>query len=516
MAVRVHAVRKFIVPALIVVFTVAASEAQVAVTTWHYDNLHSGANSSETTLTPENVTSRTFGKLFTQPVDGAIVGQALYLPSVTIPGAGQHNVVYVATMNDSVYAFDADTATGQNASPLWHTSFLSKGVTPVPIKVQGCGGTTGWTQVGILSTPVIDPVAGTIFVVAKTYEGSNFVHRLHALDVATGAERTGSPIVITASYRYQGTNYVFQDYMQVNRPALLLEKGNLYIAFGSNGCRSDLEEGWVVAYSSGTLQPEGAFDVEPGKSAAAIWQRGGGLSADSNGYIYGATADGPFTAGSNFGQSVFKLVQSGNSLKLKDWFTPYNEAYLDDNDLDLSEPVLILPNQSGSYPHLAAAVGKEGTIYILNRDNMGHICSTCSHRDTQIVQELQSFAPQTGALAYWNNTIYTTANGLPISALSLANGVVSTAPTAQSKKAASEHSPVISSNGDTAGVLWQINGNQLTAYDAVTLEQIYITSQAKNERDQLPLLPHYANILENNGKVYVGTNTSLVVYGLLP
>ena len=140
----------------------ASVSAQTPVTTWHYDNLHTGANTNETILTPQNVNKNSFGKLFVQSVDGAIVGQALYLPKVTIPGAGTHNVVYVATMNDSVYAFDADSTSGTGSGLLWHTSFLSKGVTAMPASIQGCSGTTGWTQVGIVSTPVIDPVAGTI------------------------------------------------------------------------------------------------------------------------------------------------------------------------------------------------------------------------------------------------------------------------------------------------------------------------------------------------------------------
>src|ERR1035438_9029739 len=216
---------------------VTVGGAQVSVTTWHYDNARSGANPNETILTPQNVNSEEFGELFTQPVDGAVIGQALYLPGVTIAGAGVHNVVYAVTMNDSVYAFDADSATGNNASPLWQTSFLINGATTVPIALQGCGSTTQWTEVGIVSTPVIDPVSGTLYVVAKTYENSASVHRLHALDVATGREKTGSPIVITASYEFAGQNNIFQDAMQVNRPALLLENGNLYIAFGSNGCR---------------------------------------------------------------------------------------------------------------------------------------------------------------------------------------------------------------------------------------------------------------------------------------
>jgi outer membrane protein assembly factor BamB len=494
---------------------ITSSGAQVAVTTWHYDNGRSGANSNETTLTPQNVNSKDFGKLFTQPVDGAVIGQALYLPGVTIPNAGVHNVVYLATMHNSVYAFDADTGTGKNAHSLWHRSFLKQGTTSVPIAKQGCGGVTQWTEVGIVSTPVIDPVAGTLFVVAKTYENSAFVHRVHALDVATGREKTGSPIVITATYEFTGTVNVFKDVMEVNRPALLLESGYLYIAFGSNGCRNDHEQGWVVAYDAATLQPAGAFDVEPGESAAALWMRGGGLSSDTEGNIYAATADGPFMAGTNFGQSVIKLSQSGNTLNLADWFTPFNEAYLDQWDLDMSEPVLVLPDQAGKHPHELVTLGKEGTIYLLNRDSMGHFCATCTKRDSQIVQELTAFAPESGALVYWNNAIYSTGTGLPISALSLTNGRLANTPFAQSKKVDTGHSPVISANGNTSGILWEITGGNLTAFDAITLVRLYSTIQAPNGRDALPPLPHFANQVVANGKVYVGTNNSLVVFGLL-
>ena len=494
---------------------ITAGRAQVAVTTWHYDNARSGANLHETILTPQNVNSQGFGKLFTHPVDGAVVGQALYLPGVAIPGKGVHNVVYAATMNDSVYAFDADSATGGNASPLWHTSFLAPGASPVPIKLQGCGSTTTWTEVGIVSTPVIDPVAGTLYVVAKTYENSAFVHRVHALDVTSGLEKTGSPVVIKAGYELAGKNYIFEDAMQVNRPALLLQNGNLYIAFGSNGCRGGKEQGWVVAYNALSLQPVGTFDDEPGESAAAIWQRGGGLSAVSRGYIYGATADGPFAPGMNFGQSVIKLSQTGNTLQLADWFTPYNEAALEEQDLDMSEPVLVLPDQRGRHKHLAAAVGKEGTIYILNRDNMGHFCSTCTKADTQIVQEVTAFAPETGALVYWNNAIYTSGANLPMSALSFTNGVLGTTPFAQSKHGTNGHSPVLSANGNNDGILWQLTGIYLLALDAKTLGKLYGSSQARGNRDALPALPHFANLVVANGKVYVGTNNSLVVFGLL-
>lgn len=188
----------------LLLFGISMAHAESAVTTWHYDNAHTGVNAKETTLTPQNVTVEKFGKLFSRPVDGAIIGQALYLPEVLVPGKGTHNVVYVATMHDSVYAFDADSAAGSNSEPLWHRSFLVNDATTVPISLQGCEPTTKWAEVGIVSTPVIDPVAGTLFVVAKTLEHSDYVHRIHALDVRTGLEKTHSPVVITAVFEAAG------------------------------------------------------------------------------------------------------------------------------------------------------------------------------------------------------------------------------------------------------------------------------------------------------------------------
>jgi len=489
------------------------AHSQVAVTTWHYNNGRTGANTNETKLDTGNVKSGSFGKLFAQPVDGAIIGQALYLPHVTIPGAGTHNVVYVATMHNSVYAFDADDTNGANASPLWQTSFLTKGVKTIPITMQGCGTVTGWQEVGILSTPVIDPVARKLYVVAKTYEKGAAVHRLHSLNVATGKETPGSPVVITASFNSAGKTDVFQDAMQVNRPALLLEKGNIYIAFGSNGCRSSKEKGWVIAYKASTLKKVGVFDTEPGMSAAGIWMRGGGLSSDSEGNIYGETADGPYKDGTNFGLTVFKLT--GKNVSLADWFTPFDMSGLNRKDQDLDEPTLILPDQPGPYRHLALAVGKEGTLYVLNRDDMGHFCSNCRLSDTQIVQELPMLVgAHTGALIYWNDTVYSSAVSSSINAYALAGGLLAGEPFAQSQQAAGQHSPVISANGNTSGVLWQINGSILTAYDALTLKRLYTSSQNKS-RDALPDLPHFANLMVVNGKVYIGTNSTLEVYGLL-
>jgi hypothetical protein len=503
---------------MLTLLSAALCFGQPPVLTWHYDNARTGANPNETILNLANVNPNAFGKLFDIPADGAVIGQVLYLPNVAIPGKGTHNVVYAATMHDSVYAFDADSNTGANASPLWQVSLLPPGATPVPINVQGGGGTTGWNEVGVVSTPVIDPTTGILYIVAKDYLNGTVSNRLYGLSVTTGA-RKFNPVIISANFENGGNTYIFNNLTQVNRPALLLSRGVIYIAFGSNG-GNGLEQGWVIAYSAATSASpspvfRGAFDDEPGKNTAAIWQKGAGLSADSAGHIYGETGDGPVEPGTNLGQSVFRLTQTSGGLSLTDWFTPYNWSYLRSHDLDLNDSVLILPNQPGSHPYLAMAVGKAGTLYLLDRTNMGHLCSTCGNGDTQIVQELpNAVGHETGSLVYWNGRVYSSGVSSPIMAWSLNNGLLSTSPVAQSAMVAGEHSPVLSANGTSDGILWQLQGSGFQAFDAMTLQRVYSASQS-NGRDVLPSLPHFAQLMEVNGKVYVGTNSSLVVFGLL-
>jgi len=500
--------------------------AQTKVLTAHYNNLRTGANPQETILTPSNVVWTKFGKLFSHSVDGAIVGQALYLPAVSIPGKGTHNVVYVATMHDSVYAFDADTNSGANASPLWRTRVLPSGATSVPISVQGAGTTTGWTEVGVVSTPVIDSTTGILYVIAKDYLHGIVSNRLYGLNVATGAEKF-TPILIAASFISGGTTYVLNNLPQVNRSALLLANGVLYIAFGSNGVTNGkgLEQGWVLAYSAATSTSipklRGAFNDEPGKCCAAIWQTGGGISADSAGNVYAATGDGIFSPGTNFGESVLKLKLTSSGLKLADWFTPYNWYDLWKHDEDLTTSPLILPTQSGAHPNLAIACGKAGTIYVLDRTNMGHICSTCTTTDTQIVQEIPGAAYGTQSFTFWNETLYTYGIGgtgyLPIKAWTIRRGLLSSTPTAESNVPGAWHSGVVSSNGTGNAILWIVTGAgsiaRLAAFDAVTLQRIYFSTQA-GTRDLLPAASHFSKLMEVHGKVYVGTNSSLAVFGL--
>ena len=500
---------------LVSAFSLAAN-AQVNVVTYHYDVSRSGSNTSETVLTTANVAKATFGLKFIQPVDGFVTAEPLYLSNVSIAGLGVHNVVYVVTLNDSVYAFDADSNTGANASPLWKVNFTnpSAGITTATGSLLPCEGTTGYSQAGIISTPVIDLTTNTMYLVAKTDENGKVVHRLHALDVTSGVEKFGGPIVISGTFKANnGVVATFNSLHAMNRPALLEDNGYIYIAFGSNGC-NDSNYGWVFAYQASNLQQAAIFNTSPNHHYASIWHSGAGLAADSNGDIYFSTGEGTFTVntgGQDYASSFVKL--NGGILSVADYFTPYNEQFISSHDLDLSSSgVVILPDQPGPNPHLLVGSGKTGTVYVLNRDNMGKFNAS---GDTQIVQEMPSAVGTFfGVPAYWNNTVYMSGNYHPIMAFALSNGTMASPPFAQSVKMPGEHPPTISSNGTTNGVLWEISGKDLFAFNALTLATIYNSSQA-GSRDALPPIAHFITQTVANGKVYIGTQSSLAVYGLL-
>ena len=488
------------------------SAAQTPVLTWHYDNARTGSNLTETVLTPANVNYKTFGKLSTKPVDGFVVGQPLYVPNLNLPGLGTHNVVFVATMHNSVYAFDADDL---NPSPLWYTSILTyspAGATAVPSTVKHNALTTAWIELGILSTPVIDLVGGTLYLVAETYENSHIVHRLHALDITTGVEKLGGPATIAATYTDNGATTTFKDFYQMNRPGLLLANGQIFIAWGSNGNNAH-SQGWVMSYDATTLQPVGAVTVEPGKTLASIWQKGAGIAADSVGNVYGVTGEGPYAPSSNLSESAVKF-NATNGLQLADFFSPYNYSVLGKADQDLTGLVL-LPPQAGPHPNEMIAIGKEGTIYLLNRDQMGSVCQTCAGLDAQIVQEIpQGAGIGGGNPSYWNNTVYFTATHNPLLAYTLQNGMLVLPPAQTTQKLAGGGHSFITSNGTTNGILWTMNGVNMYALNAVTLKVLYNTSQAPNHRDTLPPTPHFPQAIAADGKIFIATKNSLVTFGL--
>ncbi|HVZ72925.1 MAG TPA: pyrrolo-quinoline quinone [Polyangia bacterium] len=506
-----------------------------AIYTQHNDMARSGVNARETILTPANVNVAKFGKVFAQPVDGFLYAQPLYVPNVTIPGKGVHNVVYIASEHDTVYAFDADT----KQAPLWQVSFLSTGVVPIP-EVETSSPTLK-PEVGITGTPVIDPATNTMYLVAATKEpGPKYVDRLHALDITTGAEKLGGPVVITGAIAGTGANNVMSPagmvvldlLRELQRPGLALSNGTVYIAFTGNGDHNHWH-GWVLGYDATTLAQKSIYCTTPDKEAGSIWMSGAGIAVDPSGNLYVETGNGAFdlpTGGRNASMSVLKLDPMN---KLVDWFAPHDAVALSNADVDLgSTSVLILPDSIGvpGHPHLMIGSGKPGYLYMLDRDSLGHITAD----DSQIVQKVSVHPNTNGPSAgiysqpiYWNGFVFTSAIGDKVKAFSLTNGVLSTVPTSQSLNNFSQPGALtsLSANGNTAGIIWAGEGDgyqpvgnaALHAYDALDLtKELWNSNQATGMRDQAALVAKNAVPTIANGRVYFGTQTELEVYGLLP
>ncbi len=495
--------------------------AQVNVLTYHNDNARTGQNLNETVLALTNVNATQFGRLFSLAVDGYVYAQPLYVSNVSIPSNGVHHVVYVATEHDSVYAFDADAA----APPLWKTSFLSKkpSVKSVASTKAHCGDLV--PEIGITGTPVIDPITGTLYVVGNTEEGTNFIQRLHALDITTGREKFGGPVIITASVAGTGDGSVggaiaFNPLLGNQRPGLLLLNGVVYIAWASH-CDLGLYHGWILGYGATNLQQVAVFNATPNGQQGGIWMSGDGLSADTNGIIYGATGNGTFDAnlgGIDFGDSVLKLSSTGG-LAVVDYFAPFNQQMLADEDLDLgSGGVLVVPTQSATVSNLLVACGKQGTVYVLNRDNLGHFQSGS---DSQIVQSLTNLLKASfDTPAYWNGRVYYAGVNNPVEAFAMTNGLLSSSPVSVSAVAFGfpGATPSISANGATNGIVWviqRIGKAILRAYDANNLTNELYSSSTRHG-DSPGKAVKFAVPTVANGKVYVGVQRSLAVYGLRP
>lgn len=514
--------------------------AQVGVTTYHNDNARTGQNTSETFLTPANVNATQFGKLFVGSVnlDSWSAGQPLYVPNVTIAGQ-THNVVYVATLNNSLYAFDADSG-----ALLWTSNYGS----PTPFAnlcTDNVFSQSPSGGAGIIGTPVIN--AGIIYFVTKTGDGNvaPFALSVHAVDITTGLDEVGSPATIAPT-----SGPTFYPEYQMSRPALLLNNGTVYVAMGSTGCLglssfpSINNHGYVFAFTASNLsQAPSFFITTPGVNNGGVWQSGGGPAADADGNVYVETANATFdynTGGSDFGDSVLKLSSTASFL---DYFTPYNQAYLNTQDLDLSSSgPLLLPDQTSGPTHLMVATGKAEEIYVINRDAMGEYCNNCAS-NTNIVQDILPQSGSTGCVSvngvktctygapsYWNNYVYFPGVIAPMMAYPLTNtgagATLSTLPASQTTGTFSGlGSPSISSNGTNNAIVWSVSwgtgswtqyNGALHAFNATNLAtEFYNSDQAANSRDTLGNLVKFITPTIANGKVYTATQTQLLAYGLL-
>jgi hypothetical protein len=505
---------------------------QVTVTTYHNDNSRTGQNLNETILTTANVNTSGFGRQFSIPVDGFVYAQPLYLSNVSVSNLGVHNVVYVATENDSVYAFDADSIAGSNASPLWHVSFLNAGATTLSTSDVSCTDIT--PQIGITGTPVIDSSSGTLYVVARTKENGTFVQRLHALDVTSGAEKFGGPVVIQASVAGSGSGSVngqvsFDAQSQNQRAGLLLQNGMVYIAWGSL-CDVSPYRGWIMAYGAQSLAQMGAYITSTSAVGGGVWESGSGLAGDEFFNVYFATGNGAFnanTGGTDYCDSVVKLgLPTAGSFPVADYFTPYNQSTFGSADLG-SGGVLLLPDQAAgsTHPHLAVQAGKLGEIYLLDRDNMGHFNAS---GNSQIVQDIPGALPngEWNMPAWWNNTLFYggKTDSIRAYAFNPTTEMFSTTPSSISAKVFGYPgtTPSLSANGTGDAILWAVNSTTyasgapaaLFAYDASNLsKQLYSTGQ-NSARDNPGPAVKFTVPTVANGKVYLGTQTLLSVFGL--
>ena len=512
-----------------------SSAAQVNVTTYHNDISRTGQNTQETILTPANVNSSQFGKLFSVTVDGYVYAQPLYLSGVTING-GTHNVLYVATEHDSLYAIDADSGT-----IYWQVSLIPSG--GATLSTSGfCSDLV--PEVGITGTPVIDSSTNTIYLVATTDENGNLVQRLHAIDVVTHAEKFGGPKVISASVPGSGDGtsgtppmVAFDPLLENQRAALLLENGHVIIGWASH-CDITPYHGWLMSYSASTLAQEAVFNADPNGSDSGIWMSGGGVAADASGNLFFSTGNGTYDGASknDYGDTILKLSPpSGGSFAVADWFTPWDQASFDTTDNDVSSGGLVLLPALPNGNQYLALIGKVGVMYLVNRNNMGKFCSSCTSIDTQIVQEIPGATVGVwGSPAYWNNTVYwgggsNYAGPDNLKAFSFnanGSGLMSTSPTSKSSQLFSFAAPVpsISANGNSNGILWGLDNSTylsaccqiLYAFNATNLEtMLYNSSQAANNRDVPGGAVKFNTPTIANGKVYVGSQGKISAYGLL-
>jgi hypothetical protein len=515
-------------------FTVGGGTKPGDAITWRYDNSLDGLNASETTLTTANVNSTTFGKVGEFTVDGRIDGEVLYLGQISISGV-MKNVIYFATENDTVYAVDADSISGTTATVLWSKSLVPSGEAPATYHETGatCGNVS---PTGVEGTPVIDRGRNAIYAVAKTMSSTTNTtqyFRIHALDLTNGDELFGGPTTVSATYPGTGGNasggvVTFSPRDQSNRPGLLETGGNIYVAFGGQDGDCGLYSGWLISYSADTLAQGDAIDLNPNSAQGGMWNSGASPSADAGGSVYVATAntgDDNSIGPNDYPISVVRLTNSG-TLAVADYFTPYNAETLDKDDLDMgSAGVLILPDlmDSESVVHqYAVAAGKDGNMYVLNRDNMGQYHMSTNDTVQTIAINGASGTENFSTPAYFNNNVYVCPSGQTLKAFSISNAQLATSATMSTTTAIGTSGFTISANGTSNGIVWAIqptNGHGvLYAFNASSLStMLYASNQATGNRDQTAQIEgNFHTPTVANGKVYFGTGTTVAVFGLLP
>jgi hypothetical protein len=549
----------------LVLLSALGAMAQTNVVTQHYDNARTGLNANETILTPANINMTTnpnsFGKLFSHSVDGWVYAQPLYLPGVTM-GAGTlqagttHNVLFVATEHDGVYAFDADNNTGANANPLWQITLLDaahgapSGATTVPNGDVSTGDIV--PEIGITGTPVIDPATNTMYLVGKTKENGTYVQRLHAIDITTGAEKFGGPIMLSGSVTGNGSGSSggtlnWDPKWENNRPGLLLLNGIVYLGFGSHGDNGPWH-GWILAYNASNLHQTSVWCASPNGSADGIWMSGSGLAADVPdpaghpfGRMFTSTGNGSHSAPvnttvpliydntMNYGDSIIKLdlangvptMNSGGTV-VGDDFTPHDQANLNNGDTDqASGGVLLLPDAVGGGKHLLTQVGKTGRVYLLNRESLGGY----NPNNTKDPGEAAGVAGMWSMPAYWNGNLYYWGSGDALRAFSISNGVLSSSPISSSAESYGfpGATPTVSANGTTNGIVWSIKSDAyssqgpevLFAHDATNVSKTLYSSSNNATRDNPGNAVKFTVPTVINGKVYVGAEFQVSVFGLL-
>lgn len=482
-----------------------------AVLTYHNDNARDGAFTGETTLMPSVVTSSQFGKLRSYTVDGQIYAQPLYVPKLSVSGSN-HNVVFVATENDTVYAFDAD---GTQTTPLWSVSLGtasprndSEGISP---------------ELGVTGTPVIDVTTNTMYVVATTTSGPFY---LHALDITTGDEKFGGPVSVDGSVpgtgwdSNNGTIDLEHGCYQRNGLALNPVTNEIYIGFGH------CNHGWLFAYDKTTLQRKAILNITPDGAGGGLWNGGGAPAIDeTTGKVYMMTGVDQDDPPSGYNDSFLRMT--GDDLSVEDFFQPDNESYLALNDADLgSGALMLMPDNPSSTPHETIGGGKDGNIFVVNRDDMGSFSASTNN----VIQTVHTGVKQLDNIfstpAYWNGTLYVHSEGDVLHAFSWSNGLMSNQPTTSGKPVLLAHGATvsISANGSNNGIVWEIDNSAydngggaaiLRAYDATNLaNELYDSTQA-GSRDTAGLALKFTVPAIASGKVFVGTQNELDIYGLL-